>query len=558
MNIQEIFHQAQEIDSSVARAQFLDQACVDSPEMREQVERLLHACEQAPSFLETPPEMTAEHSVDQHDEDETKPPQQSPSPKLQRIQRLRRPEILPRKFCEYELLEKVAQGGMGVVYKARQVGLNRIVAVKMILSGQFASEDEVQRFYVEAEAAGKLDHAGIVPVFDVGCHRDQHYFSMAYVDGPSLAKKISNQPLPPKEAAVIARKLAIAIQAAHEQGIVHRDLKPGNVLIDERDEPRITDFGLAKRVEGDSKLTATGIVLGTPSYMAPEQAAGKSIDSSADIYSLGAILYAMLTGRPPFEAESQLETILQVVQGEPEDPRKINRQIPRDLEAICLKCLERDPQFRYQTATEMAEDLQRFLSGEPILAKNDLRRRIRKWTIREPVLASHLAATFVLLGLLLLNFWIWGEKDPGLATNARILQENVLILFGWAAAVFALQKLQNIYQTQAAIPWIWAAINPIFLTVTLSRNLPPREWLTSVYFLMIVTICFFRRVDLVAITTVVSLLGYMTLLIFHIDDGALGNNPSYKLVQGVIMAGTGVLLCVLTNRLKQLGEQTTP
>ena len=190
------------------------------------------------------------------------------------------------------LLEEIARGGMGVVYKATQVSLNRIVALKMILAGQLAGEEDVKRFHAEAEAAANLDHPGIVPIYEIGEHEGQHYFSMGYVDGESLADKIKDGPLPPREAAEYTRKVAEAVAFAHERGVIHRDLKPGNVLIDRNGEPKVTDFGLAKRIEGDSDLTATGQILGTPSYMPPEQAAGKidEITESADVYSLGAIL----------------------------------------------------------------------------------------------------------------------------------------------------------------------------------------------------------------------------------------------------------------------------
>jgi serine/threonine protein kinase len=203
-------------------------------------------------------------------------------------------------FGDYELLDEIARGGMGVVYKVRQVRLNRTVALKMILSGQFAGESDVQRFQTEAESAAALDHPGIVPIFEVGEHEGHHFFSMGLVEGDSLAARIAKSPLPPKEASELVRKIAEAVQYAHDQGVVHRDLKPANILLDKDGQPRVTDFGLAKRVKGDSDLTATGQILGTPSYMPPEQAAGRTgqVKKPADVYALGAVLYATLTGRP--------------------------------------------------------------------------------------------------------------------------------------------------------------------------------------------------------------------------------------------------------------------
>ncbi|MCR9116641.1 MAG: protein kinase [bacterium] len=276
-----------------------------------------------------------------------------------------------RKFANFELVKEIARGGMGVVYLARQPALNRTVALKMILAGEFASRNAVQRFHAEAEAAAQLDHPNIVPIYDVGESSGQHYFAMAFVDGPSLSAMASQQPFHPREACEIMRKIAAAIHYAHERGIIHRDLKPQNVLVDQGNQPRVTDFGLAKQIEGNSDLTGTGQILGTPSYMPPEQAGGdgKHLGPTADVYSLGAILYYLLVGRPPFQAANALDTLLQVIEQDPAPPRSMNADIPRDLETICLKCLEKDPDRRYQSAQDLEADLQRFANDEPILAR---------------------------------------------------------------------------------------------------------------------------------------------------------------------------------------------
>jgi tetratricopeptide (TPR) repeat protein/tRNA A-37 threonylcarbamoyl transferase component Bud32 len=303
-------------------------------------------------------------------------------------------------FGDYDLLQELARGGMGVVYKARQRKLDRLVALKMILTGQLASPTDVQRFYTEAAAAAQLDHPGIVPVYEVGKLQGQHFFSMGYVEGGSLAARVKDGPLPPREAAALVQKIAEAVAYAHGHGIIHRDLKPANVLLDGNGQPRVADFGLAKRLTGDSQLTGTGQVMGTPSYMPPEQAQGKvqDIGPTSDVYSLGAILYFLLTGRPPFQAASVMETLRQVLEREPVAPRQLNPGVDRDLETICLKCLEKPPARRYASAAALVEDLRRHAAGEPILARPlGSGERLWRWCRRNPRLAGAAAAVSLLL-----------------------------------------------------------------------------------------------------------------------------------------------------------------
>ena len=298
-----------------------------------------------------------------------------------------------RYFGEYELLHEIARGGMGIVYKARQTTLNRLVALKVILSGSFADHEQVQRFQREAEAAANLNHPGIVPVFEIGQHEGHHYYSMAYIPGKSLKDSLSNGPMAPRDAAETVRKIATAVAYAHDRGVVHRDLKPANVLIDEANVPKVTDFGLAK-LRGSPELTSTGQVMGTPNYMAPEQATGETskVNTASDIYALGAILYATLTGRPPFQASNPIDTIRQVVEMEPIAPSQLNPEIPRDLDTICLKCLEKDPLRRYPSAEAMAGDLIRWMDGFPILAKpTHFFTRCAKWSLRNPAWAAAVA-----------------------------------------------------------------------------------------------------------------------------------------------------------------------
>ena len=284
---------------------------------------------------------------------------------------------LPRVFGNFELLEEIARGGMGIVYKARQTTPGRTVALKMILTGQLASDADVERFYAEAQAVATLDHANIVPVFEVGNCEGQHYFSMGYVEGESLSERLARGPLMAREAATIIRDVAGAVHYAHQRGIVHRDLKPANILIDQDGRVRVTDFGLARRQTDETRLTHTGQLLGTPSFMPPEQIAGRAEDigPAADVYSLGATLYAILTGRPPFQAASMAGTLRQVAEQEPVALRQLDVAIPRDLETIALKCLEKSPSRRYATAQSLADDLERFLTDRPIVARRSTQRR---------------------------------------------------------------------------------------------------------------------------------------------------------------------------------------
>jgi serine/threonine-protein kinase len=271
----------------------------------------------------------------------------------------------------YEVLGELGRGGMAVVHKARHLGLKRLVALKMILAGAHAGEADLARFRAEAEAIARLQHPNIVQIYEVGEHAGRHYLALEFVDGGTLAQRLNVTPLPPREAAELVRALARAVHYAHGRGVIHRDLKPANILLARDGTPKVSDFGLAKQLAQDTGQTQMGTLLGTPSYMAPEQAEGhtKEVGPPADVYALGAILYECLTGRPPFRAPSVAETLEQVRLHEPVPPRRLQPKVPRSLETVCLKCLEKGPQKRYGSAGALAEDLRRFLGEEPILAR---------------------------------------------------------------------------------------------------------------------------------------------------------------------------------------------
>jgi uncharacterized protein (TIGR03066 family) len=334
-----------------------------------------------------------------------------------------------RTFGDYQLINEIARGGMGVVFKARQIKLDRLVAVKLILSGHLAAGAELQRFQAEAMAAAQLDHPSIVPIYEVGeapaivGGPPIPYFCMKLIEGADLARRLAGRPcLDVRDLVSLLAQVSRAVHHAHQHGILHRDLKPANVLIDARGQPYVTDFGLAKRFSPDTSpsqremqitaLTQTGAVLGTPSYMAPEQARSeKNLSAAVDVYSLGAILYEGLTGRPPFHTATPLDTLLKVIEGDVPQPRSLNPRVDRDLETIALKCLEKDPQRRYASAEGLADELERWLRGEPIQARPAGRmRRLRQWSRRRPLAAS-VAAISGLLFLALLVGVVLYVKD---------------------------------------------------------------------------------------------------------------------------------------------------
>ncbi len=349
----------------------------------------------------------------------------------------------------YEVEAVLGRGGMGIVYKARHLRLNRFVALKMLIAGRYAGPPERARFQREAEAVASLRHANFVQVYDVGDHDGCPYFTMEFLEGGSLAQALAGTPQPALQAAALLTSLADAVQVAHQAGIVHRDLKPANILLAADGTAKIADFGLARHFDEEPALTLSGARVGTPSYMAPEQVMGKSstIGPAADIYALGALLYEMLTGRPPFRGETATETERQVIAEEPVPPARLNPKVPRDLETICLKCLHKDPQRRYATAAALAEDLKRFQQDEPITARPaGLLERTVKWVRRHPTPAAMLAAS-ILLAMMLVGGSLWlavqqaRRRDAVEADLKEMagLQESAR----WAEARAALERAED-------------------------------------------------------------------------------------------------------------------
>ena len=372
---------------------------------------------------------------------------------------------LPCQFGDYELVEELGRGGMGVVFRARQLSLKREVAIKMLLRGQLASLDDEARFLREAESVARLHHPAVVPVYEVGEEDGRLFFSMKYVGGQTLSRRLAEGPLPPRQTARILAAVCRAVHYAHREGVLHRDLKPSNIIIDKNGDPHVSDFGLARPIAGAADLTRTGAVLGTPAYMAPEQAAGNRghVGPQSDVYSLGTILYHMLTGRPPFQAHSPVDVVLMVLEQDPALPRVVNPAADRDLEMIALRCLQKPPELRYESAAALADDLEAYLRDEPISARSGHFSQVVARLFRE----THHASILQNWGVL----WMWHSLvllvvcllTNGLQAWGVTNRWNYFLLWtaglgAWASVFWSLrQRMGPVTFVERQIAHIWAA-----------------------------------------------------------------------------------------------------
>jgi eukaryotic-like serine/threonine-protein kinase len=462
----------------------------------------------------------------------------------------------PRDFGPYELIREIGRGGMGVVYEAHQKGLDRSVAVKMILAGHLASPELVRRFQAEAKAAARLHHSNIVHIHEVGQIQGQDFFAMEYIDGQSLAERIGREPIDVPTAVRWLAAVARAVAHLHRQGIIHRDLKPSNILLDSEDRPYVTDFGLAKVFAVGSDMTATGVIAGTPSYMAPEQASGRraEIGPTTDVYSLGAILYELLTGTPPFHADTPLDTLMELLSTDPPTPRTLNSRIPRSLELVCLKCLAKEPGERYISAAALADELDRFARGEVLQVRPpSVVQRFWSWTRREPALASRLGA----LGLFYLieasNYYYFESVDLPFHEGISI------VVVMWIAASVVCQRLLANRRWSIPACFVWGTLDSLALFTVLRIGYGAASALVVGYPLIIVASGLWFRERFVWFITALSLLSYGVLVVDfycwrpHVHEGMYAGFDRHVIFAAALLM-MGAVVAYLVRQVRMLSS----
>jgi serine/threonine-protein kinase len=481
---------------------------------------------------------------------------------------------------KYEIIRELGRGGMGVVYLARDTDLKRMVALKMILAGSMAGEEYRQRFQAEIRAAAKLEHEGIVRIYDTGEFNGLPYLAMQFIDGPSLAECLRTQKFHREDAARCVAHLARTVEYLHSQGIVHRDLKPANVLLERRNAElgmrneeqkassdsafripnsalaKITDFGVAKILEEDSHATRTGMVVGTPGYMAPEQARGesRSVGPAADVYSLGAILYEMLTGQPPFVGDTPLVVLLQVMSDEPLPPRRLNPKIPRDLEFICLKCLEKSPERRYASAAELAQALESHLKGEILPVSRltlweDLTRLVR----RMPAVAARVGILFLVIFVLILRA-IQSGNDQFSKTFPWIRLHHIVLALGvWIGLSAVFQRMLRTERGNRLVPYLWSFMEVFLLTTLLLVTDSFASPIDIGYPLLIAAAGLWVRERLVWFTTLCAVLGYSiaSAVVLIVEAG---DNPHRHVIFIIGLALMGYLVTYQVRRFRSLSR----
>jgi len=452
-----------------------------------------------------------------------------------------------KQFGKYEMEHELGRGGMGVVYRARQTDLNRIVAIKMIRANHLASAEEVRRFRQEAQAAGRLRHPNIISIHEVGDIHGQHYFSMDYISGRSLAER-QTLVYETDAAAELVVTLARAIQYLHDNDIVHRDIKPSNIIIDDQNRPYITDFGLAKVFNAESSnQTQSGTIMGTPAYMAPEQAAGltDNVCVQSDVYSLGTILFELLTGRPPLRADTPLDTLVQVLEIEAPLPSQLNKSLPHELDLICQRALEKNPEKRYASAAELANDLERFLKRETIAAKpRGFWNQLERWSRREPALSSRWAAILVAAIIVQSAFQL---TEVQLKTH--LLYMGLFAV--WALLTYVFQLWEGRTDGANAARIAWSVTDVVMLTTMLVLAWYPVGPLVIGYPLLIVASGLFFRVNIVLLTTCMSLIGYTAVLLLRTEN----TDPSYySIIFACVLVLIGFVVAYQVQRIRVLSR----